>query len=81
MDDCTNDPYVYENTTVLRNLLNIKDQKALEIAEAEISSANMMLLYENGFSDFSANGVKDIHRAIFRDIYEWAGSLRIMNIF
>ena len=81
MDDYTNDPYVQENTTVLRNLLNVQDQKALEIAEAEISSANMMLLYENGFSDFSANGVKDIHRAIFRDIYEWAGSLRIMNIF
>ena len=80
MDDYKNDPYVYENTNVLRNLLNIQERKALEIAEAEISSANMMLLYENGFSDFSTNGVKEIHRAIFRDIYDWAGVFRIMNI-
>jgi len=49
-----NDPYLYENTTILRNLLNIREQKALEIAEAEISSANIMLLYEKGFSDFSS---------------------------
>ena len=80
MDDFANDPYVYENTTILRNLLNIHDQKALEIAEAEISSANMMLLYEKGFSNFSTTGVKEIHRALFRDIYDWAGRFRLMNI-
>jgi len=80
MDEVTNDPYVYENTSVLRNLLSIQDQQALEIAEAEISSANMMLLYENGFSDFSTNGIKEIHRAIFKDIYDWAGEYRIINI-
>jgi len=80
MDKAANDPYVYKNTSVLRNLLNIQDNKALEIAEAEISSANMMLLYENGFSDFSTCGIQKIHRAIFRDIYEWAGDFRTMNI-
>jgi len=44
MDDITNDPYVYGNTSILRNLLNIQELKALEIAEAEISSANIMLV-------------------------------------
>jgi len=60
--------------------LNIRDEKALEIAEAEISSANMMLLYEKGFSDFSTNGLREIHRTLFGDIYDWAGELRIMNV-
>jgi len=75
MYDTMNDPYLYENTTVLRNLLNIKDNKALEIAEAEISSANMMLLYEKGFTDFSKSGLRKIHKALFSDIYDWAGEL------
>ncbi|HOJ09580.1 MAG TPA: hypothetical protein PK733_03195 [Clostridiales bacterium] len=48
-----NDPYLYEGSSVLRNLLNIHDEKELDIAEAELSQANMMLLYEQGFDDFS----------------------------
>ena len=75
-----NDPYVYENSNILRNLLNISDQKALEIAEAEISSANMMLLYEKGFTDFSSKGIKTIHKVLFGDVYDWAGELRVMNV-
>jgi len=75
-----NDPYIYKNTTVLRNTLNITDQKALEIAEAEISSANMMLLYEKGFSDFSSVGIKKIHKSLFSDIYDWAGEYRLINV-
>ena len=80
MDNTVNDPYLYDSIKVLRNLLNIRDQKALEVAEAEISSANMMLLYEKGFSDFSSDGIKAIHKAIFRDIYDWAGKYRNMNV-
>jgi len=49
-------------------VLVLVEKKALEIAEAEISSANMMLLYEKGFSDFSTNGIKEIHKAFF-EIY------------
>jgi cell filamentation protein len=75
-----NDPYLYEGTTVLRNLLNIQDEKALGLAEAEISSANMMLLYEKGFSDFTTKGLKGIHKALFGDIYSWAGEFRTINI-
>jgi len=75
-----NDPYVYEDTTVLRNSLNIREQKALEVAEAEISSANMMLLYEKGFTDFSSNGIKTIHKELFSDVYDWAGEYRVMNV-
>ena len=75
-----NDSYLYNNSTVLKNLLGITDEKELDIAEAELSRANMMLLYENGFSDFSSNGICFIHKVLFGDVYEWAGQYRIINI-
>ncbi|HZK02202.1 MAG TPA: hypothetical protein VFC96_04990 [Anaerovoracaceae bacterium] len=74
-----NDPYLYEGGSVLRNLLNIHDEKELDIAEAELSQANMMLLYEQGFDDFSTQGIKTIHKVLFEDVYNWAGKLRTIN--
>lgn len=76
MPDC----YLYDDVPVLRNKLDIRDEKTLDLVEAEQSSANMMLLYERGFSDFSADGLCEIHRTLFEDIYEWAGKYRIINI-
>jgi cell filamentation protein len=60
-----NDPYLYERSSVLRNLLNIHDEKELDLAEAELSRANMMLLYEQGFDDFSTEGIKTLHKVLF----------------
>lgn len=75
-----NDPYLYENSSVLRNLLNIRDEKELDLAEAELSRANMMLLYEQGFEDFSTGGIQKIHKALFGEVYDWAGQFRTINI-
>lgn len=74
------DLYLYENSSVLKNLLNIKDEKELDLAEAELSRANMMILYEKGFDDFSSRGICKIHKALFGDVYEWAGQYRKINI-
>ena len=74
------DPYLYDDVPVLRNKLNIKSEKTLDLVEAEQSRANMMLFYEHDFSDFSPQGLRDIHRFLFGDIYEWAGTYRIINI-
>ncbi len=74
------DIYLYENSKILKNLLNIKDEGELDLAEAELSRANMMILYEKGFSDFSPKGLCKIHRFLFGDIYEWAGKYRVINI-
>lgn len=74
-----NDPYLNENG-VLRNLLNIDNERELDLAEAEISRAAMMLLYEEGFQDFSSEGLKQIHKTLFGDVYEWAGKFRIINL-
>ena len=51
-----NDFYLIENSTVLKNLLGITEEKELDLAEADLSRANMMLLYEQGFDDFSPGG-------------------------
>lgn len=74
------DPYLYPNSKVLRNLLNIEEESALDLAEAELSRANMMLLYAAGFSDFSSEGMKQIHKELFSDVYDWAGTFRVINI-
>ena len=74
------DPYLYEDAPVLRNKLEIRDEKTLALIEAEQSRQNMMLLYEAGFRDFSPKGLCEIHKALFGDIYDWAGKYRIINI-
>ena len=74
------DIYLYDDAPVLKNKLGIKVEKALDLVEAEQSRANMMLLYEQGMTDFSAAGLCAIHRFLFGDIYEWAGQYRIINI-
>jgi cell filamentation protein len=74
------DLYLYEDVPVLRNKLDIKDERTLDLIESEQSRANMMLLYEQGFHDFSPAGLCAIHRFLFDDIYEWAGQYRIINI-
>lgn len=74
------DPYLYDGTPVLRNKLGIRNEQALALVESEQSSANMMLLYEKGIDDFSPAGLQEIHRALFEDIYDWAGKFRVINI-
>lgn len=74
------DLYLYDDVPVLKNKLDIRDEKTLDLIESEQSRANMMLLYERGFHDFSPAGLCEIHRFLFGDIYEWAGQYRIINI-
>lgn len=74
------DPYVYDDTPILINKLDIKNEKTLDLIEAEQSRVNMMLLYNKGFNDFSPNGLCEIHNYLFGDIYDWAGKYRIINI-
>ena len=74
------DLYLYEDAPVLRNKLDLRDEKTLDLIEAEQSRQNMMLLYERGFHDFSPEGLCEIHRTLFGDLYEWAGKYRVINI-
>lgn len=75
-----NDIYLYPDVPVLKNKLGIKDEKVLDVVEAEQSVANMVLLYDLGFSDFTNRGICYIHKTLFGDIYDWAGQYRVINI-
>lgn len=59
------DLYLYDDVPVLRNSLGIKDENTLDRIEAEQSRANMMLLYERGFHDFTPSGLCEIHHFLF----------------
>lgn len=54
------DPYLYEEIPVLKNKLDIRVEETLALVEAELSRANMMLLYEQGFHDFSPDGLGSV---------------------
>ena len=74
------DPYLYPDVPVLRNKLEIKTEKTLDLVEAEQSRANMMLFYDQDFTDFTPAGLQQIHKFLFGDIYDWAGNYRIINV-
>jgi cell filamentation protein len=73
--------YCYPNSNVLKNKLGIMDGAALAVAEREITAATVA-----GIMDKPVRGKLDfkhlcgIHRAIFHDIFDWAGKPRVVNI-
>lgn len=71
----------YENTTCLINKFNIRDEDVLAQIEADITFAKTSELERkpiNGIFDF--NHYKAIHRFLFEDLYDWAGTTRTVNI-
>lgn len=69
---------------VLENKLNITDPAELAREEERISKKKAKELFETGYLDTLIPGtfesLKQIHRYLFEDIYEFAGELRKVNI-
>ena len=78
MYDAVDDPYTYENSTVLINKLDLRDQVELDDFEAEISSARANEPLPEGNLDFAHYCA--VHRHLFQDVYEWAGTPRTVRI-
>jgi cell filamentation protein len=77
----SDDPYLDQETGILRNLLGIKEQLALERLESNFSflrSAQLLELNTNG--NFDLIHLQSIHRLLFGDIYDWAGESRQVEI-
>ena len=75
------DFYLYDDVPVLRNLLGIKNEKLLEEAESSITCMKLLDIDDKICTDvFDYQRIKDIHRYIFEDLYEWAGKERGINI-
>lgn len=68
----------------LKNKLHIIDSQELARAEERISKQNALALFESGALDQMVPGtfaaLAQIHRALFADIYDFAGDLRTVNI-
>lgn len=76
-----NDPYVYPNTNVLINKMDLKDNEALDRYENVITNLSLVKLFENNPSINHISDVQMIHKSIFIDIYDWAGVYRTINIY
>ena len=73
------DPACYSDSTVLINKLNIQDESALETAEREITAlcaADIEFL----LPPYNLSYLRKIHKAIFQDLYAWAGEMRTVDI-
>ncbi len=68
----------------LENKLNINNQVELNKAEEKISKEKAKSLFDTGKIDTlpigTFNGLQEIHRCLFEDIYDFAGQIRTVNI-
>jgi len=77
----SDDPYTNPGTTLLRNLAGIHDPKELEVFEASASFRRLLELQGDPLrGHFDSEHLKQIHRYIFQDVYDWAGHYRTVNI-
>ena len=73
------DPYTYNDSTILINKFNIRDEGILEEAEKEFTLiAAMDIEFQSPPYDFRY--LCALHKKLFRDLFEWAGELRTIDI-
>jgi cell filamentation protein len=75
------DPYFDKNIGELRNLLGVKSAEELHEREPQIVFANETELESMGIP--RSNDLEEvllIHKQLFKDIYDWAGEIRTVDI-
>lgn len=81
MYDSINSKYTYPGTNVIKNKLNIKDEKKLEDYERQMVSFKLATIRKHEMPEkFDSNRLKYIHEFLFCDIYEFSGKYREENI-
>lgn len=81
--DVNNDPYLDTETGILRNLLGLQTSKDLKDAEAKLTTLEITALTSQDvpyFEDFNFEMLKAIHKQLFKEIYDWAGELRTVEM-
>ncbi len=74
-DDC------YENSSVLINKFDIRDEKQLDIMEQSITSMLIAkAIIDIPFENVDFEFYKKLHKYVFSDIYDWAGKVRIVDM-
>lgn len=72
------DPLCYPGTTVLQNLLDIRDAELLEEVELALFLTRAAEPIPPGA--FDVEHLMEVHRFLFQDVYPWAGQLRTIRI-
>ena len=73
--------YCYPESNVLINKLNIRNAEDLSVAEREITAIRLAVAKAEPIKgNFDLKHLQKIHKAIFGDVYSWAGKLRHVNI-
>ena len=76
------DPYIYPNTNILINKLNIRDEQQLIDVEAQLLIAGIVdistITHEIDFQKYES--LQIIHDFLFQELYAWAGEFRTVNI-
>ena len=75
------DPYLYPDTSVLRNLADIRDASRLSQFESDHFFARLLELHENPIrGSLDSDHLRHIHKYVFQDVYAWAGEFRTVPI-
>lgn len=78
MYDAVSDPYCYPGTTVLKNIPDIRQQRALDAFEAVSTAQRADEPLPAG--RLSVQHYRAIHHHLFQDVYAWAGKFRTVRI-
>lgn len=73
--------YTYPGTHVLKNKADIHDLAALQRFERGATAVRIQELRENPVrGEYDLAHLQAIHKQVFRDVYEWAGEVRKVDI-
>ena len=68
------------NDYILENKLGIKDIFILNEHERKIATFNEIIIRRKNYKKFNFNTLKSMHKELFKEIYQWAGMVRKVNI-
>ena len=72
--------YTYSGTSVLRNNFDERDAEKARELEYKIVASQSMKLFFNPIEIRSTLDILAVHRFLFKEIYQWAGQYRKVNI-
>jgi len=74
--------YCYPKSFVLKNKLGITEAEKLSEAERRVTALNLLEIKDMPVrGKFDLKHLCSIHKAIFFDIFTWAGKLRVVDIY
>lgn len=75
------DPYLYPDSDILRNKPGLRSADALADYEHEHAAWRLSEMLRWSSPDrFDLETLKQFHGHIFQDVYDWAGSIRSVDI-